>query len=269
MAAQGGLMKAAVEVPTMLLRLRLPSSALAAAGLLVAIVCSAAPAAADDKRILVFGDSISWGWVPTEKGFPTSRYPVADRWPTIMAEALGPGFRVLVNAVSGRTTDVDYAEGQDTLSGSDFNGLKALPSAIATEMPLDLVIVFLGTNDLRSDVNRTPEEIATGAMRVAALVAKSTGAFTIYSPPKALVVVPPPLGDVSKTPIRDLLVGATEKSRRLSAAYAAAAAKVGIAYFDAGAVTATDGVDGVHFSADANRRLGIALASKVRAMLGP
>jgi lysophospholipase L1-like esterase len=262
-------MKAALEMPIMPLRLCLRSSALAAAGLLVAIFCSVAPAAADDKRVLVFGDSISWGWMPTEKGFPTSRYPVADRWPTMMAEALGPGFRVLVNAVSGRTTDVDYSEGQGTLSGSDFNGLKALPGAIATEMPLDLVIVFLGTNDLRSDVNRTPEEIAAGTMRVAALVAKSTGAFTIYPPPRALVVVPPPLGDVSKTPIRDLLDGAAEKSRGLSAAYAAAAAKIGIAYFDAGAVTTTDGIDGVHFSTDANHRLGVALASKVREMLRP
>jgi lysophospholipase L1-like esterase len=163
-----------------------------AAALLLTVVLFAAQAATTDRRTLVFGDSISWGWIPTEKGFPTERYQDAERWPTIMAEALGPGYRVSVNAVSGRTTDVDYAEGLGTLSGADFNGLKALPDAIAAEMPLDLVIVFLGTNDLRTDVGRTPREIAVGAMRVAALAAKSTGVLTTYAPPRVLVIVPPP-----------------------------------------------------------------------------
>jgi lysophospholipase L1-like esterase len=89
--------------PVSCMRLR----SLVAAGLLVASIYSAAPAVAEDRRVLVFGDSISWGWIPTEKGFPAERYPDAERRPTIMAETLGPGYRVSVNAVSGRTTDVE------------------------------------------------------------------------------------------------------------------------------------------------------------------
>jgi lysophospholipase L1-like esterase len=229
----------------------------------------AAPAQAAEKHILVFGDSLSWGWMPTEKGFPTTRYRVAERWPAIMAAALGQNYEVSVNAVSGRTTDVSYPQGIDTLTGADFNGLKALPGAIAAETPLDLVIVFLGTNDLRADVGRAPDEIAAGAMRVAALAAKSTGVLTAYAPPKALVVVPPPVGDVSRTPIAQFMAGALEKSRGLAKAYAAAAAKAGIPLFDAATATTTDGVDGIHFTVEDNRRLGAALAARVRAMLPP
>ena len=227
----------------------------------------AAPAQAAEKHILVFGDSISWGWIPTDKGFPTSRYPGTERWPTIMAAALGKNYEISVNAVSGRTTDVSYPDSVDTLAGADFNGLKALPAAIAAEMPIDLVIVFLGTNDLRADVGRTPEAIAAGAMRVAELAAKSTGVLTIYAPPKVLVVAPPPVGDVSRTPIAQFMAGAPEKSRGLAAAFTAAASQAEVPLFDAGKATTTDGIDGIHFTAEDNRRLGAALAARVRELL--
>jgi lysophospholipase L1-like esterase len=229
----------------------------------------AAKAAETERHILVYGDSIAWGWVPTDQGFPTTRYPEAQRWPTLLAAELGKDYTVAVNAVSGRTTDVDYAQGMGTLSGADFNGLKGLQDAIASEMPIDLVIVFLGTNDLRSDVHRTPAEIAAGAMAVATMAKRSTGVATTYPPPKVLVVAPPPVGDVSKTPIRDLMVGAEEKSHALSAAYAAAAADADVALFDAGAATATDGIDGIHFTPDDNTRFAHALAPVVRALLEP
>jgi len=246
---------------------RLPG--LAGLFLATALFAGPAPAAATDKHILVFGDSISWGWMPTEKGFPTSRYPEAERWPAVLGQALGTGYQISVNAVSGRTTDIDYAEGVDALTGADFNGLKALPDAIAAEMPLDLVVIFLGTNDLRADVGRTPAQIAAGAMRVAALAAKSTGVLTTYAPPKVLVVTPPPVGDVSHTPIAQFMAGALDKSRGLAAAYASAASTAAVPLFDAGTVTATDGIDGIHFTAEDNLRLGTALAPRVRELLNP
>ncbi len=248
------------------LRLRL---VVLAAALLSVPALPVAPAKAAGKHILVFGDSISWGWIPTDKGFPAARYPESARWPTVMATALGEEFQVSVNAVSGRTTDVNYAEGLDTLTGADFNGLKALPGAIAVEMPLDLVIIFLGTNDLRADVGRTPGAIAAGAVRVAELAAKSTGVLTTYPPPKVLLVIPPPVGDISHTPIATLMAGAGAKSLGLAQAYVSAARAAGIPWFDAGTATATDGVDGIHFTVEDNRNLGTALAARVRELLRP
>jgi lysophospholipase L1-like esterase len=228
-----------------------------------------AGAAENSRHILIYGDSIAWGWVPTDRGFPTTRYPEAQRWPSILAADLGRDYTVAVNAVSGRTTDVDYAQGMGTLTGADFNGLKGLEDAIAAEMPIDLVIVFLGTNDLRSDVGRTPAEIAAGAIAVATMAKRSTGVATTYPPPNVLVVTPPPIGDVSKTPIRDLMARAEQKSHGLSAAYAAAAAKAGVPLFDAGTATTTDGIDGIHFTPDDNSRFAHALAPVVRALLKP
>ena len=41
-----------------------------------------------------------------------------------------------------------------------------------------------------------------------------------------------------------------------------------IGFFDAGSVVRTEGVDGIHFTAENNRRLGRALAAMVAELLG-
>jgi lysophospholipase L1-like esterase len=43
---------------------------------------------------------------------------------------------------------------------ADFNGAKALRAAMAREMPLDLVVIMLGTNDLAPTFDRTPDAIS-------------------------------------------------------------------------------------------------------------
>ena len=58
-----------------------------------------------------------------------------------------------------------------------------------------------------------------------------------------------------------------EKSRQLGAHYETVALAAGVEFLDAGRITPADGVDGLHLSADAHRRLGLAIADKIRAIL--
>jgi lysophospholipase L1-like esterase len=53
------------------------------------------------KRILCFGDSNTWGWIPGSDG---DRFPADVRWPGVMAAELGPDFVVIEEAQNGRTT---------------------------------------------------------------------------------------------------------------------------------------------------------------------
>jgi len=127
-------------------------------------------------------------------------------------------------------------------------------------MPIDLVIVFLGTNDLRSDVHRTPAEIAAGAMAVATMATGSTGVATTYPPPKVLVVAPPPVGDVSKTPIRG-----PDGGRRGEVARALGSLRRCGGQSRRRLVRRWRGddlgwIDGIHFTPDDNSRLAHALA---------
>src|SRR5260370_41066648 len=62
------------------------------------------------KRILVFGDSNSWGWTPRNDQEPTFRLAKNVRWPGVLADKLGPGSEIIEEALSARTTNLDDPE---------------------------------------------------------------------------------------------------------------------------------------------------------------
>ena len=122
---------------------------------------------------MVFGDSIAWGYVPRAEGPPSTRFPRAQRWPGVMAATLGPGYEVVEEALNGRVTDFAPGPAPIALAGAGLDGGAYLPAAIASQMPLDLVIVALGTND--TGYKRSPLEIGLDAMRLATIVRSSAG----------------------------------------------------------------------------------------------
>ncbi len=216
----------------------------------------------DNKRILVFGDSLTWGWVPSEPIVPTTRHALEERWTSVMSDALGDEYRVVVDGLSGRTTNIDDPN-DPKLNGADY-----LPSLLAANEPLDLVVILLGTNDTKTYLDRTPFEIGLGAGELINQVQKSPGwDWTDYPPPQVLLISPPPLGEKIDPLAAEIFVGGLEKSQQLPAVYSAIADAAGEHFFDAGSVVSTDGVDGVHFTAATNQTLGQALAKEVIAVL--
>lgn len=114
----------------------------------LALVLNAQASFAEEpKRILVYGASDSRGWVPLEEGFPTTRFPSDARWPGVMQARLGDGYEVVEEALSGRTTNVTPEAAPIPLAGAGYNGAAYLPAALASHMPLDLVVIMLGHND--------------------------------------------------------------------------------------------------------------------------
>lgn len=217
----------------------------------------------DQRRLLCFGDSLTWGWVPKADATPSVRYPYAQRWTGVLAGELGPGYEIIEEALSGRTTDAD-----DPIDPR-LNGSAYLPAALASHLPLDLVIIMLGTNDTKVRYRRTVHDIATGMERLIAQVQGSAGGIgTEYPAPELIVVAPPPLGDIVNPWFADVFAGAHETSRGLASAYEHLAAFSGVGFVDAGQFTATDGADGIHFTAQNNAALGRALVAPVRERLG-
>ena len=98
--------------------------------------------------ILCFGDSNTWGFIP---GSDCERYAPDVRWPGVMAADLGPGYRVVEEAQNGRMTAwEDPAEPFVSKCGLTF-----LPVVLESQKPIDLVIIMLGTNDLKLHMNHT------------------------------------------------------------------------------------------------------------------
>jgi len=235
---------------------------------LLAITCLASAALADEKRIMVFGDSNSWGWVPQEGIVPTTRYDATTRWPGVMSGALGDGYVVIEEALSARTAATD--DPSLGISGAGLNGLDYLPAALASHMPLDLVIIMLGTNDVKPGFNQTPLDISLDVLQLASEVQKSSGVATSYPPAKVLVVAPPPLGKIANVDWLQAMFpeDSVRKSTELAGVLGPLATTAGFAFLDAGAVAKIDGVDGVHMSAGQHAAIGTAVAEKVTDILG-
>jgi lysophospholipase L1-like esterase len=216
-----------------------------------------------NKRILCFGDSLTWGWVPVEEGVPTQRFPRQVRWTGVLADELGPGFEVVEEGLSARTTTADDPT-DPRLNGSNY-----LPACLASHLPLDLAILMLGTNDTKVNLNRTPLDIAAGMGVLATQVLTSAGGVgTSHPAPQVLIVAPPPLAEMPHPWFDLVFEGGREKTAELARVYGALASFMKVPFFDAGSVITTDGVDGIHFTEQNNRDLGVALAGQVRSLLG-
>lgn len=224
---------------------------------------------ADPKRVLVYGDSNTWGWKPTENAFPTTRYSDGERFAGVLQNALGPDYEIVVDGLNNRTTDLNDPQDWGNVPMRSFNGAADLPAAIARELPLDLVVVMLGTNDVKAQFERTPQDVAEAAMKVARIATESQGVATEYAAPKVLVVTPPPFGTFNLEPFAQFYAGGDAKSAQFADAFAAAGTAASVEVFDAGsAMGATDGIDGVHFTAEDHKQLGEALASVVKEAVG-
>ena len=215
------------------------------------------------KRILCFGDSLTWGWVPVADGMPTERFAPDVRWTGVLASELGPDYEVIEEGLSARTTNLDEP------TDPRLNGSAYLPSCLAGHLPLDLVILMLGTNDTKAYFGRTPLEIALGmSVLVTQVLTSGGGVGTSYPAPQVLVVSPPPVAATPHPWFQLIFDGSQDKSAKLAEVYSAMASFVKVPFFDAGSVISTDGVDGIHFTEQNNAELGRAMADQIRGVLG-
>ena len=202
------------------------------------------------KRILVYGDSNSFGWARSpEKDI--YRLPIDQIWPQVMAQKLGPNYEVEVNALGARTVKRDQKDGNGTgksLSGKLFNGMVSLPAVLSENLPLDIVIVMLGTNDANSRYKNNAKAIADDLEEMIRMIqAGEWQSNTKFKTPKVLVIAPP------LQPNETALL--QEKCRILGAEYINAQDFVkGI----------PGQIDRVHLSPEQHKVLGEAAAAKVK-----
>lgn len=209
------------------------------------------------RSVLCFGDSNTHGQVPG-KG-PLDRYGPHERWPGVLRSELGAGWYVIEEGLSGRTTVRD-----DPIEGAHKNGRTYLRPCLQSHASLDLVILMLGTNDLKVRFNQPPSEVAMG---IGCLVhdIKELTPGPGGTVPEIMIVSPPPMLDDLKE-WESVFSGGQAKSRRLALEFEIIADSLEVHFFDAGSVVTCSPADGFHLDAEAHRALGIALAREVEAI---
>jgi len=210
------------------------------------------------KKILCFGDSLTWGFDPDTR----MRFKASDRWPMVMKEELGEGFEVIEEGQCGRTiaTD-DPAEGEK-------NALRYIGPCLESHSPLDLVIIMLGTNDCKRKFSYSSMDIA-GEMQIMLEKMLSYNHFRNADRFKIILVAPP----VVSGAIKDSWLGdsfefenACKLSGELASWYEQLSEMYGCTFLDASKIAKVSDSDGIHMDADNQKKLGKALAKLVKNM---
>jgi len=204
--------------------------------------------------ILCFGDSNTHGTMPLDQLGVLGRYPRGARWPDVMAKALGPAVEVIAEGLPGRTT-----VHADPVEGGVRSGAAVLPAILHSHAPIDLMVLMLGTNDLKPRFSVTAHEIARSVERLARM-AMAEGVVA-----DLLLVAPVPV--TQSGVLAEVFEGAEAKQVGLSHQIKAAADRLSAGYLEAGLHIAVSPRDGVHWEAEAHDTFGHVMAEAVRSRL--
>ncbi len=211
-------------------------------------------------RILCYGDSNTWGNIP---GIGT-RYPAHIRWPGILAQELGDAYTIVEDGLNGRTTvyDDNYV---------DFrNGKKGLGYSLSAHAPIDLVILSLGTNDLKftgAAGSAKGAEALLHYMKAAEVLCRypTSGGSIFPNGQKVLLVSPISLSEHIAESFPDSpFAPQYQESRNMSRYFRMVAEEQGAYFLDAAQFAQPSETDGVHMDPQSHSRLGRAIAEKVR-----
>ena len=124
------------------------------------------------KNVMIFGDSNTWGWDPSNDLVAAiKRWPDEVRWAGVLQAELGDDYKVIPEGLNGRTTVWD-----DPIEEYRCGKQQIIP-LLDSHAPLDLVIIMIGTNDLKCRYTVTAQDIANGASLILDKTLAQVGAF--------------------------------------------------------------------------------------------
>ena len=212
-------------------------------------------------RIVCFGDSNTWGYNPETK----RRHPDHVRWTSLLQDLLGDDYQVVECGINGRTAahDEPFRECRNGVKGIGYNLLE--------NSPLDLLILCLGTNDLKYEDNASA--ISRG-MYLLMRTVHHAGLLNTFDTSvfrggkeKILLMSPVHIGkDLDERFPDSILHGKYELSTRFAEIYEPIAKKFGAEFMDAAQSAEPSEADCLHMDAENHRKLAEAVCAKVRAM---
>ncbi len=211
------------------------------------------------KTILCYGDSNTWGFNHETQG----RFPYGARWPNVLQERLGSRFHVIEEGLNGRTAAKDDPDDECPQAR---NGRRYLIPCLDSHDPIDLIILMLGTNDLKEKFFTTVGEIADNVGILAERSREELAGRQGYEP-EILLVAPMPVGSTIETSVFGGEFGgrkAIPPSIELADALRKTAERLSCYFLDASQIAQPNEDDAIHFTREGHRRFGTAVARKVR-----
>ena len=211
------------------------------------------------KTILCYGDSNTFGYVPGSG----MRYPYDVRYPGRLQMLLGDDYRIIEEGCSGRTTIHD-----DPIDGWK-NGLDYLKPCLHSHKPIDIVVMMLGSNDLKETFHLTAKEIAQGAGVLVDVIKEFTMERQGFIP-QIVLVSPPEIGSgIGTSPFYGAFYErAIEESRNFPEAFREVAEQKGCIFFDAAKYIYPSDIDSLHLTPEGHRILADKLCEIIKKIPG-
>ena len=210
------------------------------------------------KSILCYGDSNTYGL----KSDLVSRYTKDERWTGILQRRLGEDYYIIEEGLGGRTTVWD-----DPIEEYK-NGKTYLIPCLDSHKPLDLIILMLGTNDLKCRFSVSPFDIASSVENLVKTILKSDAGIE-FSVHQILLVPPVPIKSVGRTNDIDQMIPDMERrSKALIPYYKEIADKYNIYYMNPEGKVEINNIDGIHYSLKGHEQMALLMEEKIKQILG-
>lgn len=216
------------------------------------------------KRILCYGDSNTYGFdgrKMAETGTFT-RYDESIRWTCLLERILGDGYRISDEGMGGRTTVFD-----DPLEYGRC-GIAMLDTAFKSHEPVDLVMVMLGTNDLKDQFSASANVIASGMERI---IIRLKELISESRNPEAKILIVSPI-NVSRTSHGNYMYDFSDRSVKEGAAlaecYERLARRYGCEFADADKWVSVDPSDGTHMNPEGHKIFAENIARVMKNIIG-
>lgn len=210
------------------------------------------------RTILCYGDSNTYGL----KSDLISRYPRNVRWTGILQEKLGKDYYVIEEGLGGRTTVWDDPVEEHK------NGKTYLLPCLESHKPLDLVILMLGTNDLKGRFGVTPYDVGVSMENLVKTIKKSESGID-FETPRILLVTPVPIHSVGRAEDLDQMIPDMERrSQALAYYYERIAQREGIFYLNPEGLVEVNEIDGIHYTEKGHAQMAELMEQKIREIFG-
>lgn len=193
------------------------------------------------KKVLCFGDSNTYGFVPEKR----TRYDKNTRWTGVLQALCGSDFSIIEGGCNNRTAFVDNP------AGAEQTGYKILPEYFTKDY-FDIVVLAIGINDLQLFFRPTLEEFEQGIEKLIKITKD-------LSPNAKIILVCP-----SKLDLAGIKSGvfsfqfdeiSVEKSYHLPQIYKKLAEKHACKLVDLNEIVKVSPLDGLHFSAESHKKI--------------
>jgi lysophospholipase L1-like esterase len=212
------------------------------------------------KRVICFGDSNTWGYIPVTG----QRYDETIRWPARLQEKLGyKDYTVVEEGLTGRTTVFD-----DPFD-PELNGLKTMPAILRSAAPIDMLVFMLGTNDFQSNIPAGNPISTARAVQYMLEIARSLGVDRPGEKMKILLISPVEITEDRLTFKENDVTDQTSinNSRELGKHLRIVADQLGVEFIDAATYIKPGKVDGVHLDEAGHAKMAELVYEMVHTML--